>query len=124
MKRENKNYKISAHFLFSDVICKCKCGYSLINRELLEKLEKARMIACVPLIIDSWCRCKTYNATLKNSVPDSAHLKGEAVDIRAIKNYSIIYRSLKKAGFIRIGKGKNFIHCDIDKDKPQVEWRY
>jgi len=117
--------KISAHFSLKEVQCHCGCGFSIINKELLEKLELARLLACRPFIINSWCRCKAYNDSLPNSVPDSAHLKGLAVDIAiAESTTSIILKSLRKAGFIRIGIAKKFIHVDIDADKPQVEWKY
>jgi hypothetical protein len=116
--------KISEHFSIDEVQCHCGCGYSLINRELLDMLEKARKLACVKFIINSWCRCQTYNDSLPNSVPDSAHIKGKAVDISAKLNKQIILKSLRKAGFKRIGIAKGFIHADISTNKPQGEWTY
>lgn len=119
------NNKISAHFKLKEIKCRCGCGFYIINKELLEKIELARLLACTPFIINSWCRCKAYNDSLPNSVVDSAHLKGMAVDIAiADSNKSIILKSLCKAGFKRIGIAKKFIHVDIDADKPQVKWQY
>lgn len=116
--------KISEHFTREEVVCKCGCGYSLIDRTLLDMLENARKLACVKFIINSWCRCQAYNDSLPNSVPDSAHIKGLAVDISAKLNKQIILKSLRKAGFKRIGIAKTFIHVDVDMDKPQKEWTY
>jgi hypothetical protein len=116
--------KISEHFSTDEVKCHCGCGYSLVNRELLDMLEKARKLACVKFIINSWCRCQAYNDSLDNSVPDSAHIKGLAVDISAKLNKHIILKSLRKAGFKRIGTAKIFIHVDMDDTKPQKEWTY
>jgi hypothetical protein len=117
--------KLSAHFSMSKVYCHCGCGLAIVNSELISLLESAREIACIPFNITSWCRCKAYNDSLPNSVPDSAHLKGLAVDINVdSSNRNIILKSLRKAGFVRIGKAKTFLHVDIDKDKPQTEWNY
>jgi len=116
--------KISEHFTPKDVDCNCGCGYSLINRELLDMLEEARKLACVKFIINSWCRCQKYNDNLPNSVPNSAHIRGLAVDISAKLNKQIILKSLRQAGFKRIGIAKTFIHVDIDPNKPQKEWNY
>jgi len=33
----------------------------------------------------------------------------------------IILKSLRKAGFKRIGKARAFIHADVDSDKAQTE---
>lgn len=119
--------KISEHFSIKGdrASCHCGCGFFIKSDKLVQMLEKARLIACMPFKINSWCRCQKYNDSLPGSVPDSAHLKGLAVDIAVTPaNKAIILRSLRKAGFERIGKAKRFIHVDVDLDKPQVEWYY
>lgn len=115
--------RISEHFDISEVRCHCGCGFAVVNKQLLDMLEKARGIARVKFIINSWCRCQTYNDSLPDSVPDSAHVKGLAVDISAKLNKQTILDSLRLAGFRRIGIGKGFLHVDI-ADRSQVEWKY
>ena len=118
------NDKISEHFKMNEACCRCGCQKVIINGKLVTMLEKARLLACVPFKINSWCRCKAYNDSLPDSVPDSAHLEGLAVDISTDTNRAVILKSLRLAGFKRIGKGSRFIHVDIDDGKPEGEWVY
>jgi hypothetical protein len=119
--------KISAHFSISGdhASCHCGCGRFIKNDKLVTMLEKARVRAGIPFKINSWCRCQTYNDSLPNSVPDSEHIDGRAVDIRTTTTTrQTILFALRWAGFKRIGKGVGFLHVDISETKPQVEWTY
>lgn len=94
---------------------------------LVAKLDEARGYAGIPFIIESGLRTPVQNSALPDAVSNSAHLKGLAVDLRARDSVSRwkIVNSLLKAGFTRIGIGKNFIHADIDTSLPQnVIWHY
>jgi len=109
-------------------------GYKYFNQneieglkpELCEMLDKARGLAGIPFHLNSTLRSPEKNAEV-GGVKDSAHTRGEAVDIRC-RNSSerfIMKKALYDVGFKRIGHGKTFIHADIAKDKPQnVEWDY
>lgn len=116
---------------FKESEFKCKCGRceNKINPELIKKLDTAREIAGVPFVVTSGYRCREYNNDLLSrgykASKNSSHTLGLAADIAANdKTRDVIYQALKKAGFVRIGLGKTFIHADIDTDKPQTEWRY
>lgn len=79
--------------------------------------------------INSGYRTPSYNATLKNSVPNSAHTKGHAVDITwsqyTLEQKKEIAKELYLAGFRRFGPANTFIHTDDDASKPQmVNWGY
>lgn len=97
----------------------------------LEMLDNARGFAGVPFKINSGFRVPADTQRLINqgykAVKDSPHLKGYAADIRAENStmrYKIITACLK-AGFTRMGIGKNFIHVDNDPDKAQhLIWHY
>jgi uncharacterized protein YcbK (DUF882 family) len=52
-----------------------------MHQDLLELLDEMRTIYGKPIAITSGYRTKKYNASLKNSKPNSSHLKGLAVDI-------------------------------------------
>ena len=100
-----------------------------MDKTFMDMLEKAREIAQVPFIINSGYRTKEYNATLTGASKNSSHtnIPCNACDISAkdsITRYKIL-EALIKVGFNRIGIGKNFIHCDTDKNKSQeVVWHY
>lgn len=89
-------------------------------------LDKARELAEVPFSLSSAYRCDKHNKAV-GGVPESAHTKGRAVDIIARSGFQKwrIVGGLKKAGFVRIGISKDFIHTDNSPDKPQhVIWTY
>ncbi len=85
-------------------------------------LDAARKIAGVPFRINSGYRCEKHNREIGGS-PTSSHMKGLAADISATDHalrFRIVY-GLLQAGFRRIViyRDKQFIHVDIDPDKPQ-----
>jgi len=93
---------------------------------LIEMLDQVREEYGKPIRITSGYRTDEYNATLRGAVANSSHLKGLAADI-SIKNSKERYKLLPILirYFHRVGIGKNFIHVDIDMDKPQnVYWVY
>lgn len=104
--------------------CRC-CETSNISANLVLKLDLARELADTPFIITSGYRCPKHNREV-GGVKDSAHVLGLAVDIAVPDNIARlnILRGLIIAGFRRIGIGKDFIHADIDKSKPNNLWLY
>ena len=115
------------NFTEKEFLCKCGCGLR-VQTELIDKLQEARTIAGVPFRINSGARCPMHNKNIGAS-DTSSHTLGLAADI-AVRNgneYFSVLEGLIKAGFARIGRGKDdrFLHADIDKDKPQrVSWSY
>ena len=94
--------------------------------QLLRRLDTARALAGTPFVITSDFRTEEHNEAVGGAA-DSAHLKGQAVDIACPDSYHrfIMYDGLRTAGFRRIGLGANFIHVDIDEDKPTPRtWTY
>ena len=114
------------YFELSDFDCPC-CGKNEMDEEFLLDLDAARGLAHYPFIIDSGFRCPKHNSDLKGSSPTSSHLIGLASDIftpNSEARYKVL-NGLILVGFKRIGIGRNFIHADRDKDKPQrVSWLY
>jgi uncharacterized protein YcbK (DUF882 family) len=100
--------------------------YDRMDPDLLTRLDRARELAGVPMVLTSSWRTPEYNAQVGGK-PDSSHLRGLAVDITAdtgSRKYSILV-GLIRAGFTRIGIGADFIHADTDPDKPaEVIWLY
>jgi hypothetical protein len=97
-----------------------------LKPELVRMLDDARRIAGVPFKLNSGYRTEEQNKKV-GGVEESAHTKGEAVDISCTlsdRRWKIV-NALLSVGFKRIGVGDTFIHCDIDKEKAQnVIWTY
>ena len=113
------------HFKPKEFCCKCGCGGCDVHPQLVAALDLARSKAGVPFKINSGFRCQKHNKNV-GAKPTSSHTLGLAVDI-AYANGSQGIKILKALTpyFDRIGVGKDFIHVDIDPDKPSpVMWTY
>ena len=113
---------LSKHFSSFEFECKCGCGFDSPQALLVGMLESARAYAStragreIPFSFSSACRCQKHN-TAEGGKDTSAHLTGEAVDIKIINSkdrYYILY-GLMQAGFVRLGVGAKFIHADVSK---------
>tara|TARA_R110001599_G_scaffold134229_1_gene311998 strand:- start:71 stop:505 length:435 start_codon:yes stop_codon:yes gene_type:complete len=99
---------------------------SKMDKKFLEKLDYARHNAGVPFKINSGYRTKEWNMHIGGRV-GSSHIKGLAADIHCngSRDRALIVKALMQVGISRIGIGKTFIHCDVDKQKDQdVIWLY
>ena len=122
----------SCEFLMKDYFsekpwaCKCGCGFASIDPHFEQMLNVARFHANTAFYMTSVCRCPSHNLK-EGGKATSDHLTGEGGDIVAIsshKRYKIL-RGLRRAGFVRIGIGKTFIHAGSNKSNPQnVVWVY
>ena len=119
------------HFQLSEFDCNCGgCSHKGEDMDIdfMIKLDRARELADIPFKITSGARCVEHNKSI-GGVSKSSHcnLPCNASDISVTdsrQRFKIV-ENLIKAGFTRIGIGKNFIHCDTDKLKSQrVCWHY
>ena len=112
-------------FKLEEFACPC-CGKNNIDMHLVHMLDHLRVWMAQPLKITSGYRCEKHNREV-GGVPNSAHLKGLAVDIHVPDSkfrFFLIHFAII-VGFQRIGVAKNFVHLDIDEEKPQhVLWLY
>ena len=96
-----------------------------LDKELCAMLDVARGKANVPFIITCGFRTPAQNAALSESVSDSAHLTGHAVDLACSDDptrYAML-QGLLAAGFTRIGIYSAHLHADNDSTKPpNVIW--
>jgi zinc D-Ala-D-Ala carboxypeptidase len=113
------------YFKESEFNCDGNPCFDKMVKKFIYKLERARSFSSVPFVITSSWRSKEHNESV-GGVSTSSHLKGIAVDISAPTSsdkYEILKALLRV--FTRIGLGSNFIHCDMDYDKPQnLIWTY
>lgn len=98
-----------------------------LKPELVSLLDKMRGECGFPFKINSGFRTVAQNASLSDSVGDSAHLTGLAVDLSikdSVKRLKLLQVALNNE-IGRIGIGKDFIHIDISKILPiNVCWLY
>lgn len=119
---------LPSFFSDKELACKCGCKEVHMDAEFLDKLNLARSFAEKPWKVNSAYRCPKHNKAVGGG-NNSTHMAGKAVDISAPtsqKKYEIITCALK-AGFTRIGVGKNFVHLDTGaapKYPQQVVWTY
>ncbi len=91
----------------------------LMEPEVVQALDIARDIYGYPMIITSGVRSIDHNKSVGGS-PKSSHLLGYAADI-AVPNSErrfLLVEALLDAGFHRLGLGKDFVHVDLDPNKP------
>ena len=128
----NKNEKslgnLSTNFWKWEFRCPCKkCRRKKVrvSNFLLFKLEMLRgVLGNKPIIINSGNRCPEENKKVEGA-PNSAHLTGEAADIRikGIKPIDIGLAAEKIKG-LRIGIAKTYCHLDIRPPSPSKYWIY
>jgi len=95
-----------------------------MDEGFIRLLDRARELAGIPFRVNSGLRSVEHNRAV-GGVADSSHLKGLAADIACTRfTRSTIVDALRAVGFTRIGVAANFVHCDLDPDKPRVEWTY
>tara|TARA_R110002074_G_scaffold84213_2_gene186921 strand:- start:160 stop:516 length:357 start_codon:yes stop_codon:yes gene_type:complete len=114
------------NFIKEEFTCDGKNCFKKMNPKLLKMLDDAREFADIPFTITSSWRSKAHNMEVGGE-PNSAHLRGSAVDISCFSSYQrmLIVEALFDAGFTRIGIAKTFIHADCDIELPQeVLWMY
>lgn len=124
---DNLNRFIVRNFRAREFLCKC-CMEEGIKKELVDKIQDAHDM--LPehsfIFINSGYRCQKHNEIV-GSVPDSAHTKGLAADIKCedSKERFNLVTALFEVGFTRMGIGRTFIHVDLDKTKPRnAIWTY
>jgi uncharacterized protein YcbK (DUF882 family) len=107
----------SKYFKSKETACHCGCGLD-VKQIAIDKVDKTRAYADIPLIINSGARCPSWNEKVGGE-PNSAHTRGLAFDIAFKDTLEMlkIITALTKSGFNRIGLNmtKNFIHADIDE---------
>lgn len=105
---------------------KIGCRLADMDESFMHTLDTLREKVAEPLVLSSAFRTVERNKAV-GGVPNSAHLKGMAVDIVALtsaKRFAIVSAALE-IGINRIGIGKSFVHIDTDTTLPQgVIWLY
>ena len=122
---------LSPHFSTHEFRCKCvscrdKADPFPISPELIQVLEAVRDYAGYAIKIESGFRCPSHNRAV-GGTPQSAHLSGEAADIRIRSDHERFkfIEAATMAGVSRLGIGRTFLHVDVSKRLSQeVCWGY
>ena len=115
--------KISKNFKLSEFECKDGSHQVVVDRTLVDKLQKLRDKLNNAIIINSAYRNESHNKAVGGS-PSSQHLLGKAVDI-SLHNQKVSADSIaniaKDLKFNGIGLYDNFIHLDV-RDGKFAKW--
>lgn len=109
---------ISTHFNRQEFACHCGCGFAAVDKRLNEVLEAIRCYFKAPVMINSACRCASYNQKV-GGAQKSQHIRGMAADI-TVTNISpdIVADYLEQThGTCSIGRYDTFTHLDV-RDTP------
>ena len=115
--------RLTDHFTKEEFDCQCGCGNGdiIISENLVFELECVRVHYGKPIRINSGIRCLSHNRKI-GSRDTSSHIKGLAVDISCTDmgtRLELVKRLLRDGEFTRMGIHKDFIHVDVDYDKPR-----
>lgn len=123
---------LGVYFTAREFDCPCqKCTETIIDPELVNRLESMRVSIGKPLRINSGYRCSNYQTELRlrgyeTSTGPSQHELGRAVDVMRADSQSIgleLEKEARKAGFKAVGVGSSWIHCDL-RDDVVRRWEY
>jgi zinc D-Ala-D-Ala carboxypeptidase len=123
---------VSPHFQAHEFDCLCandECVTTLIDEELLPKLEALREAVACPLTITSAYRCSAHMAALRargyeTAKKTSQHELGRAVDVTTGKHSGAEIEVLaRKAGFRAVGVARTFVHVDLRGERDR-SWSY
>ena len=104
---------LSEHFSFSEMECKCGCGYKSVHRDLVRVLEQIRTHFGAPVTINSGCRCPTHNKSVGGG-KKSQHLYGKAADI-TVRNVTpdLVQELCDQIDVPGVGSYDTFTHVDV-----------
>lgn len=106
---------LNKYFKRKEFACKCGCGTSTVDAELLTVITDVREHFGKPVVITSGHRCAKHNANV-GGAKASVHMTGKAADIKVsgVSVYDVaIYLSKKYPDQYGIGLYSSFIHIDV-----------
>lgn len=107
---------MTENFNSSEFACRCECGLSDVSPSLVQRLQVLRDILNAPIIVNSGCRCESYNASV-GGAPNSYHIAGMAADIRTRDMAKLVELTRNWSGGMSVYQ--SFIHVDIG---PRRRW--
>lgn len=112
--------QLSPNFSLHEFECPCSdCKQTILDNELIKKLESMRGILGSKLTITSGYRCPNYQQQLRlrgyeTAKGPSTHSQGKAADItNGVSLGGELEEAARKAGFESVGVGRNWCHVDL-----------
>jgi len=106
---------ISANFSRHEFSCKCGCGFSVVDAELIKLLELSRIQWGAAVTINSAARCEYHNNFI-GGAKNSQHLLGTAADfkVRGVEP-KVVYEWLTAQYPKTYGMGlyNSWVHLDV-----------
>jgi uncharacterized protein YcbK (DUF882 family) len=114
---------IKGHFKRSEFSCKCGCGFSSMDAELLEVLEDVRAHFNSPIKINSGCRCQKHNKEI-GGAETSMHTKGMACDfvVLNLNNQDPVADYLENKYQDKYGIGRYVGRTHVDVREGKARW--
>ena len=117
---KNEHRKLSVHFNSDEFQCKCGKQHSnVISKELVNKLEKLRILYGKIIVVNSGYRCQEHNKAI-GGASRSQHMLGNAADIvinpSNPENPDMVAVNAASQG-LRVGLYDTFTHCDVSGGK-------
>lgn len=112
---------LNQYFKRKEFACKCGCGTSTVDAELLNVVSDVREHFGKPVVITSGHRCLKHN-TAVGGAKGSMHLTGKAADIKVVGvdpadvHAYLVNKYPTKYG---IGRYRNFTHIDVRDTKAR-----
>lgn len=119
------------HFKFKEYDCPCdyaNCNVTIVDGELLEKVENLRSRIGRPIIITGGFRCAKHQEDLREKGFETAegrssHEDGKAADLYCASiNGAELALAAEKVGFRNIGTAETWIHADVREGERR--WTY
>ena len=113
-------WKDIRYFTRAEFRCPCgKCGGFPVepDEKLVRLADQVRAHFGAPATVSSGVRCQTHNDELPNSVPNSYHVKGKAVDfcVRGISGAKLLaYVKTLPVHYAYQINGSDFVHMDVN----------
>lgn len=130
--RKGEHVTLGSHFSSSEFDCNCSsCTATIVDPELIEKLEALRKLLGAPLSINSGYRCAAKQAELRaagyeTAIGVSQHELARAADIMRADTPTSgvkLEQLARQAGFKAVGVGNYWVHVDLRDDKDR-RWTY
>jgi uncharacterized protein YcbK (DUF882 family) len=113
--------EISPYFKRAEFACQCKCGFDVVDAELVQVLELLREYFNKPVVITSAARCEAHNKRVGGS-ERSKHRLGVAADIVVVDTPTdevYAYLTDTYPDTYGIGHYPHFTHIDVRKQKAR-----
>lgn len=129
--KKGSDENLSLDFKVREFDCPCDhCEETLIDDDLVLKLQELREVLAFPIKITSGYRCEQHQEELREMGFETAHGKsqhelGKAADIKTGHHLGAeLEEAARSVGFEAVGVGRSFIHVDLRPEHHSWTYSY